>query len=707
MSVDLWSVVSWWLATGFFGLVGWPIAAIIFPNWEDKGYLLAKAWGIIGTTYLVWILGSMKVAQFGGGTIVFSGILLAIIGIGIRRLWIKSDLKINWKIILAEELLFLLALSSWSYVKAHEPTINGLEKFMDYGFTKSILRTKYFPPQDMWYAGESINYYYFGHLTMATISKISGVGLEFGFNLMLATLFSFCLTMSFAIGRHLLTRFPTRVRVAGAILIALLVTLSGNLHTIYAFTTGYWGEEDNPPPFWQIMQPIWKGENITKGFEGYWYPNATRFIPYTIHEFPAYSFVVSDIHGHVLSIPIVLLLIALLVQYFENQKNTQIWQAGVYGLVAGTAFMTNALDGPIYIGLFGFLTIGREMQFSFKNIKLILNKVVVKNIIVTLGVTGGIFLISVLPFLVSFKPFVNGVAVNCPPAALANKNIGPIIFEGTEKCQKSPLWMMCVLWGFFAYCGVGLWLPEHNKDENRSRLLLWALYSSCLILFAEFFYFKDIYPQHFRSNTMFKLGYQAFIMMSIVSGYTVVKIWLQKKKSLGVKMYLLGCIPLLFLVMIFPFFAVRSYFNGLNSYRGLYGLSWMEEKYPDDFAAVMWLNKNISGQPVVLEASGDSYTDYERVSTFTGLPTVAGWVVHEWLWRGSYDPIAKRAMDVATIYESEDLMLTQALIDKYQVKYIVLGKMERERYANLNEEKISGLAKIVFSQGLTVIYQII
>ena len=44
----------------------------------------------------------------------------------------------------------------------------------------------------------------------------------------------------------------------------------------------------------------------------YWYPNATRFIPKTIHEFPSYSYVVADLHGHVYDIPFVLLSISIL-----------------------------------------------------------------------------------------------------------------------------------------------------------------------------------------------------------------------------------------------------------------------------------------------------------------------------------------------------------------------------------------------------------
>ena len=57
---------------------------------------------------------------------------------------------------------------------------------------------------------------------------------------------------------------------------------------------------ENPVPFWHLPLSIQFFPNM------YWYPNATRFIHNTIHEFPLYSFVVSDLHGHVLDIPIVL-----------------------------------------------------------------------------------------------------------------------------------------------------------------------------------------------------------------------------------------------------------------------------------------------------------------------------------------------------------------------------------------------------------------
>lgn len=132
----------------------------------------------------------------------------------------------------------------------------------------------------------------------------------------------------------------------------------------------------------------------------------------------------------------------------------------------------------------------------------------------------------------------------------------------------------------------------------------------------------------------------------------------------------------------------------------------MLEQYPDDYKAILWLRENISGQPVIVEANGDSYTDYDRVSANTGLPTIIGWPVHEWLWRGSYDEAGKRIPEVAAIYESKDLAKTKEILKKYNVEYIFVGSLEREKYKQLDEEKIKSLGTIVFESGRTKIIKI-
>ena len=140
----------------------------------------------------------------------------------------------------------------------------------------------------------------------------------------------------------------------------------------------------------------------------------------------------------------------------------------------------------------------------------------------------------------------------------------------------------------------------------------------------------------------------------------------------------------------------------------------MASQYPDDYKAVDWIRKNIlcqngsdcNNKPVILEANGDSYTDYARVSANTGLPTIIGWPVHEWLWRGSYDEAGRRIPEVTNVYESKDLNLTKDILKKYNVEYIFVGTLEKEKYKNLNTDKLLKLGKVIFESGNTKVIKI-
>jgi uncharacterized membrane protein len=741
MGSDFWLVVRFWGTLFLVGAAAYPLTKRLFggwpasnatrsdAGWHDHGYLFTKAVGLATVTFLVYLAGMTHILPFTVGTVVVSLVIVFLSGLLVHvRKEDKSPHRRrgDWRVMLVEEVFFFAALLLWSWVKGHESSIHGLEKYMDFGFTQSILNSRFFPAPDMWYSGLTINYYYFGHTVLAVLTKFSGIDLAYTFNLMLATLFAFTFTMSFSIGVELLQRknIGKIGVIGGGVLTAFLVTLAGNMQTIYAFTRGYTGE--NVKPFWELAWKLQEGglwDKLLEGTNRYWYANATRFIPFTIHEFPSYSFVVSDVHGHVLSLPFVLLAIALLIRLFGTKESSDgrkdHWMTMVfYGFLCAVLLMTNALDGPIYLGLFIVLFViadwTRMTSLDYWRREGLLLPLVV---LVTL--------LTSLPFLSRFTSFVSGVAVNCPPAFLANVKVGPILFEGVEKCQHSPLWMMWLLWGFFWFCGVALMLLKWRKKITGSErvLLVFFVVSLALIIFPEFFYFKDIYPAHFRSNTMFKLGYQAFIMWSIVSGYTIVQ-YVTKTPRRIKTIFLILLIPQLFLVSIFPLFSVRSYFGSLRAYEGLYGLTWFQLKYPDDWGAIQYLNhesgimntdKNKSqnsqfsiqySSPVIVEADGDSYTDYARVSAFTGLPTVIGWPVHEWLWRGSYDVVAPRREVVRKIYESTDLEETRQLLMSYQVRYIMIGSLERQKYPHLAEWKFPLVAREVFRQEETKVYAI-
>ena len=169
-------------------------------------------------TYIVYLLGVLHIAPFVPVTVwVAMGVVFGLgVTLTLRNKKEQTRDPKQWPVLLFEELFFMAALFFWAWVKAHEPSIHNLEKFMDFGFTKSILDSKYFPAPDMWYAGGTINYYYFGHTVMAVLTRLSGIDLTSTFNLMLASIFAFCCTMSFSIGVQLL-RIRKGMKVIGQI----------------------------------------------------------------------------------------------------------------------------------------------------------------------------------------------------------------------------------------------------------------------------------------------------------------------------------------------------------------------------------------------------------------------------------------------------------------------------------------------------------
>ncbi len=204
---------------------------------------------------------------------------------------------------------------------------------------------------------------------------------------------------------------------------------------------------------------------------------------------------------------------------------------------------------------------------------------------------------------------------------------------------------------------------------------------------------------------MFKLTYQSFMMFSLTGVYIFIRLLKELddkfKKILFFTVYFL----LFTFIFIYPLKAIKPYY-GLKNYQSLYGLNYLKLSYPNDYQAILWLKKNASGQPVIVEAVGESYTDFARVSANTGLPTILGWRVHEWRWRGSFDEAGKRTEEVSQIYQSPDLEVTKTLINRYQVRYIFLGDLEKQTYPDLQEEKLDKLAEVAYSSGETKIYRV-
>jgi len=702
--------LKWYFYLLVLGIIFFPLAKKLLGSFFDWGYPFAKTIGILLISYILFILNLVKITPFTRLSLFLILLIFLILNIFLIKK-VKIEKKELWQkinFIIFEEVVFLISLIFLTFIRGQEPSIRGLEKFMDFGFINSILRSKYFPPLDMWLSsdlikpkGYPINYYYFGHLTGAVLIKLSNIKPAIGYNLILATIFAQGITLAFSFCANLIYFFNKKISslflLVYGMLGTFLINFGGNLHTIYLFTTGY--PNDNPIPFWQILSRY----NPTK----YWYPNATRFIPFTIHEFPSYSYVVADLHGHVFDIPFVLLTLALLfsfvVKMFNNENKTKphnskflILNSILLGFMAAIHYMTNAFDGPIYI-LLSLLFLLVIFGFS------------IKLVLPTLLLIFSFFIFS-LPFSVNFNPFVSGIGVNCSPDFLVNiGKIGPFLFE-KNNCQVSPFWMLFILWGFFWISLLILFIIKRRQKIISAVdyfVFILFLFGIFLVLIPEFFYIKDIYPAHFRANTMFKLGYQSFIIMGAASTYVFFQIKILKNKFIKTALSLIF-ISLFILISFYPFFSFPSYYGNMDKPVELDGSLWLKNFYPEDKEIIDYLNKNVSDQPVILEAQGDSYTDYERISAYTGLPTVAGWWVHEWLWRGSSNVVGSKIPDVVNLYESDDLALTKNLINKYKIKYVIVSKMEKDKYKNINEQKFMKISRRIFTSSNKIgsIYQV-
>lgn len=665
-------ISKWWFALFALGFLNLPITYVIFKKFLNFGYAFSKLIAILLSSYLLFLLSTAKIIPFDFYSILISLVPLFIINIYLfnkHKDEIKQKLQ-NFKFEIAiEEILFTFGLFFWAYVRGHQPDIEGLEKFMDYGFVNSILQSDYLPPTDMWFAGKSINYYWFGHYLTAFLTKITSIPSKITYNLMLATIMGFGLSQAFSLvyGLTKSVAIKSKTPIIAGVVSAIVLIFAGNFHTPYFV--------------------------FKNGGDKYWYPDATRFIGYnpdvpdkTIHEFPLYSFVVADLHGHLLNFPIVILYVALLVNYFVTNKDpfAPKYELGFFSFLLGIMFMTNTWDFANYLLLTGacyFLFLVRSRAQFIKNF---FNGVISGVIVIITGI------LTALPFVLNFESIAQGVKLTH---------------------THSQLWQLAILWGFPGILTVvfAVFVFFQRKKLKSEDILIgaFAIAGWILIVLPEFIYVKDIYiASHYRANTMFKLTYQAFVMFYLCSGYIIFRVLTSIRPFMGKVILSIYFATILSSLMIYPYYAIKSYYGKLNHFKTLDGESWLANRLPEQKQVINWLRDNANGNLVILEAPGDSYTLYNVVSSYTGLPTVSGWFVHEWLWRGEAIYPQQRVTDITTIYTSENISDVSAQIKKYKIVYIIVGPNEREKFPTLTEAKFEKVAKLRSTFGNTKIYQV-
>ena len=152
---------------------------------------------------------------------------------------------------------------------------------------------------------------------------------------------------------------------------------------------------------------------------------------------------------------------------------------------------------------------------------------------------------------------------------------------------------------------------------------------------------------------------------------------------------------------------------------GEYQESWGVMDLSQDYRAIRWMQENITGSPVIVEANlVNLYRWGSRFSIYTGLPGVVGWEWHQQQQRAAMPTnwVSERIAEIETFYTTTDLQEAQDFLRKYDVRYIILGQQERGLYSGEQGEQLQGLAKFPAAEGLlwrsmyrdgdTIIYEV-
>ena len=710
-------------------ILGVPWAFVLCRGLPSRGVLLAAPIGLFLAHYLAWI--GLSIGIFPNGRGYAAAALVAFAALSALPAWtLRSklgELRANGRLWLVGCLLLLTTFALGVGLRWLNPEIGGTEKPMDFALLNAAAQATSFPPSDPWFAGESINYYYLGYSMAAFGLHLSGAEPAVGYNLALAALFALGAVAAASAGYDLavLTGAGKRARKIAAGLALGLTMLAGNL----AVLRDIFSDSANVPTgFWQGIG--WNASRTIQREEG------GQVIDYTINEFPAFSFILGDLHPHVMALPYTLLSVSLAVQWVvaagRSKQETlaeRLARGALTGLMLGSLYALNAWDAPTFAGL---VLLGGAVV-AWRDRKRLLRLAPPAAAAVVVGV------VAWLPYTLNYVPGSRAIGVvTVRSEAIDYLQVFGLLLTAAVVTLAVLLWdvrpdgrwffvvllvvgagatliargeVAVALATLLALSAFALW---SHRTEPGLAALLWLLVAGLGLLTAvEALYVDDFFgPPNERMNTVFKLHYQAWGLLAIAAGPGLVLAWrrlaqpgglrLQLTRTAAVSVFVLLAVP----ALAYSFVATLAKTEASSVAGSLDGLAAARVSRPSEVAAAEWLRAHAPGNAVVLEAPGRAYSGDSRMSTWTGIPSVIGWAQHEELWRESDPRIAARTADIDTAYRTHDSALRRAVLERYAVTHVVAGDSERDRYGPEVLERLRQDLDVAFANGGTTIYQV-
>ena len=372
---DLLAALRWWAALTALGLVALPLIYTVLRPLPDRGYAFVKPAGLLLVGYVFWLAGSLGLGANNGG-----GILLALLIVGgvsllaYRRraaddMPLGAWLRANRRTVIVSELLFAGIFVLWVWVRAQNPAISATEKPMEFAFLSGVGRSPTFPPLDPWLSGYAISYYYFGYVMTSLMAQLAFVTEAVAFNLAIAWLVAGTALGAYGVVYNIIAggrirNYEVRSRnqehdvdgdselvahrsslvpraVLWGLVAAVAVSIAGNLLIGLEMLHGNGVGSDG---LWQWLDvrdldgPAIAGDTPRYQTSEWWWWRTSRVIHEyhlsgraeeglePIVEVPAFSFILGDLHPHVLALPFAFLSLAVALAWWMRIR---IYESGI------------------------------------------------------------------------------------------------------------------------------------------------------------------------------------------------------------------------------------------------------------------------------------------------------------------------------------------------------------------------------------------
>ena len=726
------------LAAMWLYLVITVISALVYPvvfnictGLSDRGFSLMRPAGIVIAFLPLWAGGNLLGVSNSGWIMLASSVVIGVVFLLRRhtRDGLTRFARDRWRRILVFESAGLSTYLAYVLFRGFNPDIHGTEKPMELAFLNASIRSPELPVPDPWFAGEPINYYYFGYAVFGAFGDVTAIPGDQLFNLALAATFSFALVAAAGMAANLSHAFGTpgwALPTASGLLAAFLLMFSGNLHAARAFVRS--PAETLDAGWWEGVG--WGASRVIhdSGFNG----DGQRAV---ITEFPAFSWILGDLHPHVLAYPWMIATFGLIVNLFlllrfSADSRAHLPASIALGAGIGVLYSANTWDVPVIVTISVLALVAALWSDRPRELLLAGTAVAVSAVATAVpfawhytsaagdragespGVAGAIPGVDFLRTSIGYVDWSRSSTseiLTVHGSFLALVIVVALCLVLRERgIQEQKQWMVLVpagslvlvvlaiaadapavaLLGIPAF-GLALLAYRRGWNDPRSFTLLVVVLVLAVLISTEFIFVRD--PFGDRMNTVFKFSFQVWALLAITIA-ALLPDAIRQLRGTHSSAVVAGALSIIAAVLLAssvyaPLSAFR-WSDDFQRWRGIAGLDNLAQTSPAESEAISWLNDNRGDIGVLVEAPGCSYgTDnglpHNRVSMATGIPTIVGWNGHQWQWRRNQRAqaaeIAPRAEDVRAIYESAPV--AGDILDRYRVTHLYIGIHEREGYS--------------------------